>query len=309
MSDKARIRVGSWANPLADRSRYFGLFILVAGSIAIWWGPLAANARLTLSSDAHTHILLILPLSIALICFQARGAQLTFEPGRWPGLILLTAALVLRGCTAWDVWYPALGGRLSLSIIALVMWWIGSIILCLGLQAFRSFLFPLCFLFLIVPFPEHVLDWITEFLQQQTAMAASALFHLARVPVTRDGIMLSIPGLDIEVASECSSIRSSMMLLVTTMVLAHLFLRSWWRKILLIVAVIPLSVAKNALRIFTITELGTRVDPGFLDGWLHHSGGIVFFGVAVLVIIMLLWLLRRPEDQTPIAPWRGESTK
>ncbi len=195
----------------------------------------------------------------------------------------------------WDVWPPSPGGRLTLSIFALVMWWIGSIILCLGFQAFRSFLFPLCFLFLLAPFPEHVLNWSTKFLQQQTAVAAAALFHIARVPVTREGIMLSIPGLDIEVASECSSIRSSMMLLVTTILLAQLFLRSWWRKILLIAAVIPLSVAKNALRVFTITELGTRVDPGFLDGWLHHSGGIVFFGLSVLVVAMLVWFLRRGE--------------
>lgn len=52
------------------------------------------------------------------------------------------------------------------------MCWIGSVILYLGLRTFQSFLFPLCFLFLIAPFPEHVLNWITEFVQQQTAVAA-----------------------------------------------------------------------------------------------------------------------------------------
>jgi exosortase/archaeosortase family protein len=73
--------------------------------------------------------------------------------------------------------------------------------------------------------------------------------------------MLSIPGLEIEVARECSSIRSSLMLFVTAMVLAHLFLRSWWRKALVAAAVIPLSVAKNGLRIFTIVELFEREWP------------------------------------------------
>jgi exosortase/archaeosortase family protein len=115
--------------------------------------------------------------------------------------------------------------------------------------------------------------------------------------------MLSIPGLDIEVARECSSIRSSMMLIITTMVLAHLFLRSWWKQALLIVIAIPLSVAKNALRIFTIAKLGTRVDPGFLDGRLHRHGGIVFWGLAVAVVVVLLWGLTRSEFRTPVA-WR-----
>jgi len=180
--------------------------------------------KLALSSDAHTHNLLIPPLSVALIYFQARGAHFAWQRERWLGLILLTAALVLRGFTRWDVWPLLPSGRLSLSIFALVMWWIGSVILCLGLRTFRSFLFPLCFLFLITPFPEHVLNWITEFPQQQTPVPAGALFRIAWVPVTREGIMLSIPGLDIEVASECSSIRSSMMDLVTTRYIAAVLL-------------------------------------------------------------------------------------
>src|ERR1017187_1356892 len=112
-------------------------------------------------------------------------------------------------------------------------------------------------------------------------------------------MMLSIPNLDIEVARECSSIRSSLMLAVTTLVLAHLFLRSWCRKVLLVAAAIPLSVAKNGLRIFTITELGTRVDPGFLDGKLHHHGGILFYGLAVVAVAALLWVLRRTESPIP----------
>jgi len=80
------------------------------------------------------------------------------------------------------------------------------------------------------------------------------------------------------------------------MVLAHLFLRSWWRKVLLVVAAIPISVAKNGLRIFTIAELGTRVDPGFLDGKLHHNGGIIFLCIGIGLVAVLLWMLRRTES-------------
>ena len=91
--------------------------------------------------------------------------------------------------------------------------------------------------------------------------------------MTRDGLIISIPGLDLEVASECSSIRSSTMLIVITLVLAHLFLQSRRRKVFLLAASLPLAVVKNAIRIFTIAELGTRVDPAYLDGKLHHTTG------------------------------------
>jgi len=86
--------------------------------------------------------------------------------------------------------------------------------------------------------------------------------------------------------------------MVTTMVLAQLFLRSPWRKILMVVLVVPLAVAKNGLRIFTIAMLGTKVDPGFLTGRLHHDGGVVFFLISLGVIFLLLWVLRG-KDATP----------
>jgi exosortase/archaeosortase family protein len=82
---------------------------------------------------------------------------------------------------------------------------------------------------------------------------------------------------------------SSLMLLVTTMVLAHVLLRTPWRKALVVAIAIPVSVAKNGLRIFTIAMLGTRVDPSFLTGRFHHNGGIVFFLTALAIICILLW--------------------
>jgi len=253
-------------------------------------------SKLALSNDAYTHILLILPLSLALIYFAARETQVFFDQAAWAGAIPLTVALLLRVVIASGICHFASDVRLSLSMLALVIWWIGSVLLCFGLQTLRSLLFPLCFLFLIVPLPERVVNSLTGFLQYQSAVASAILFRCARVPVTRDGIMLSIPGLDIEVAQECSSIRSSLMLMVTTLVFAHLFLRSRWKQILLVALAIPLAVAKNAVRIFTIAELGTRVDPAFLDGRLHRHGGIVFFSLAVGVVVLLLWLLNRWES-------------
>jgi exosortase len=259
--------------------------------------------RLALANDAYTHILLILPLSAALIYLDSKALPIDPRPSPRIGAALLALALVIGCFSRWGMAATAGDVRLSLAMFALVTWWIASVLLCFGARTFHSFLFPFCFLLLMVPVPEVALTWIVEFLQQQSASAARIMFQLAGVPVTQDGIILSIPNLDIEVARECSSIRSSLMLIVTTMVLAHLFLRSWWRKALLVAAAIPLAVAKNGLRIFTIAELGTRVDPGFLTGKLHHHGGILFFAISVVAVGALLWLLRRTEFPMPLASW------
>ena len=285
---------------MTTRTQLPAFAFLCAVSILFWWHPLVTTLRFALTNDAYTHIFLILPLSAALIYMDSKyqdtkARRIDLQPSARIGATLLLLAMVIGSYARWGIGATPDDVRLSLGMLALVTWWIASVLVCFGARTFKSFMFPLCFLFLMVPIPAFSLRWIVEFLQQQSALAARLMFRAVGVPVTQDGIMLSIPGLDIEVARECSSIRSSLMLIVTTMVLAHLFLRSWWRKALLIAAAIPLSVAKNGLRIFTIAELGTRIDPGFLNGKLHHSGGILFFGLSVVAVGAVLWVLRRTE--------------
>jgi exosortase len=277
---------------------YANLLILVAVSVMLWWRPIVATWAIAWSIDAYTSILLILPLALALVYVQRREGVAVFEPEVWIGLVVLAASLLLRGTAAWNIWHLSSSNQLAFNMFALVIWWIGSVVLCFGIQTFRLQIFPLCFLFLIVPLPERVLDWITYFLQHQSATATTVLFRIARIPVKQEGVFITIPGLYIEVARQCSSIRSSVMLVITTLILAQLFLSSWWRKVLLVTAAIPLSIAKNAVRIFTITALGTRVDPDFLEGRLHRQGGVVFLGLAIAGVAGLLGLLRKSESVT-----------
>jgi exosortase len=269
---------------------------LLALSLALWRQPLASTLGLALRGSEYTHILLILPLSLALIYTGRKTLGGEFEPSLRLGGAFLTAALLAAG-VAWGETAWAEDMRLFWSMFGLVIWWIGSALLCFGTNSARALLFPLCFLFWIVPLPEILLGGIAQFLQDESAFVARVLFRMVGTPATQDGIMLSIPGLDIEVARQCSSIRSSMMLAVTTMFMAQLFLRSWWRKALLIAAAVPLSVAKNGLRILVISELGTRVDPGFLNGRLHHHGGVIFLAVSFAVVAALLWILQRAETR------------
>ncbi len=280
---------------MTTRSRILAFAFLCTVSIVFWWRPLILTLDLALANEAYTQILLVLPLSLALIYLDRK----TWRPMPYDrtavGYAVIFAAALVACLARWSHAEVLSNSSLSISMFALVSWWIGSVVLCFGVGAFRKFLFPLCFLFLMVPAPELLLTPAVRFLQYQSAVGSRLLFNAIGVPATQDGVMLSIPNLDIEVATECSSIRSSMMLILITMVMAHLFLRSRWRKTLLIAAAIPLSVAKNALRIVTIAVLGTRVDPSYLHGNLHRHGGIVFLGVAVAAEVGLLWILRRPE--------------
>ncbi|MGO9366865.1 MAG: exosortase/archaeosortase family protein [Terriglobales bacterium] len=271
------------------------LLLLLAVSITLGWRPLLDTFALALREDQYTHIILILPLSAALILSEWRSLRPMVARNFRTGFPLLVIAVLLVGVVKWRSATLPSDVRLSIEMFALVLSWIAAFVLCFGSRVSRSVLFPLCFLFGLVPFPQVVLNEIVDLLQQGSAIAAYALFVAVGVPATQNGILVTIPGLTVEVAQECSSIRSSSMLLVTTMVLAHVLLRSPWRKLLAIVFAVFLSVAKNGLRIFTIAMLGTRVDPAFLTGRLHRQGGIVFFMIALIAVFVLLWIFRKGE--------------
>ncbi len=289
---------------------YLILALLLAVSLMVGWRPLADTFALALRESAYTHILLILPVSGALICLEWPSLRPMIAPNVRVGSALLAVAVLLVGLVeGWSAFLPS-DVRLSIEMFALVLSWTGAFVLCFGSRVSRSVFFPLCFLFGLVPLPQLALNEIVRLLQQGSAWAAYALFSATGVPVVQNDVMLTIPGLTVEVAKECSSIRSSSMLLVTTMVLAQLLLRSPWRKALVIAVSVLLSVAKNGLRIFTIAMLGTRVDPGYLSGRLHHDGGIVFFMIALIGVFIVLWGLRRGEAalqwhcETRVAPAR-----
>ena len=175
-------------------------------------------------------------------------------------------------------------GRFRSQTLSLVLVWIGGFIICYGFAALRAAVFPLLFLLLMVPLPDVILDRIIHALQVGSTEGAYLIFQAVGTPVSRNGFLLSLPGVTIEVAKECSSIRSSIALFITCLLAAHMYLRSAWKIAVLLVLGLLLSVVKNAIRIATLTLLSIYVDPSFLTGRLHHEGGFVFFLLALLLI-------------------------
>ncbi len=276
--------------------------ILAAVSLAIWWTPLLSSLALAWHDDQYTHILLILPISAALVLLDWKTPEPPSAVSVKIGSLLLFTAVLLTAIVRRESFPFSSEAQLSLNMLALVVWWLAAFYLCFGARAFRRELFPLCFLLWMVPPPPSVLNPIIGMLQQGSARAAHLFFFAARLPVTQNGTLLFLPGLTLEVAPECSSIRSSLILLITMMVVSQLLLRSFWRKLLVVVLAVPVSLAKNGLRIFVLGLLAIRVDPGFLTGNLHRQGGIIYFLIALVAMLLLIWILRTGEKAHETGP-------
>jgi exosortase len=169
-------------------------------------------------------------------------------------------------------------------------------IFCYGLQAAQKAMLPLGLLLFVVPPPERAAAAVVAFLQHESAILSYQLFRIIGVPALREGMVISLPQLTIEVAPECSGIRSSMSLLIVTLAAADLYLSYRLNKILLALLVVPLCILKNGIRIVTLSTLALYVDPSFLTGPLHHQGGILFFLLACTILAAIVVVMGRCES-------------
>ena len=275
--------------------------LIVALTLAMSWTSLTTLLRLSFREEQYSHILVIPQIS-AFLFYLERRRIFSHLATQWPvGLGLLSAGFFFYWFGQHHSASLSENDRLAIAVFPVVLIWIGGFVLSYGLRAFQAALFPLLFLFLMVPLPDFFLNRAIYWLQIGSAEVTSALFQAVDVPVVRTGLVFALPGITIEVAQECSGIRSSMALIITSLFAGHVLLRSVWRKAILMVATLPLLFIKNGIRIVTLSLLTVYVDPSFLAGRLHNQGGIVFLLLALgMLLPVLLWLHKseRISDRT-----------
>jgi exosortase len=268
--------------------------------LVVCWQAIAATFSLALRQEAYTHILLVLPVSIALVVMSWNRHRWKPSPNIRSGIALLGLAALIDGAgLRWGKGGVLTGdASLAVEMLALVTWWIGSFVCCFGSRIFRACLFPLFFLFWLVPLPGFALSYVIRFLQHGTAACTYTMLAIVGVPVIKNGTILSIPGLTLQIVEECSSIRSSTMLIMSSMIMSYVLLRSYWARGIVVLAALPLAIFKNGLRVLTLALLGAYVSPEVLNSPLHRQGGVLFLAVSLLGMFALIWLVGKAENRT-----------
>jgi len=266
------------------------------------FGVLRALADLASRNPTSSHTVIVPLVTLALIYRDRAAIFSSCRPAWWGGLsvIMFGLCLVVAG--------RALSGPLSqldplsLAVAGVVIAWFGGFLVFFGADSARAALFPWVFCCFTVPIPTELLDIVTGLLKRGSAATLAWFFALTGTPFHRTGFVFSLPTVVIEVADECSGIRSSIALLLTGLLAGQASLRSPLAKVILILAIFPLSVLKNGIRIASLTLLAIHVSPSFLVGRLHNEGGIVFFLMSLALLAPVLLILRRLDRQSAPVP-------
>jgi exosortase len=225
----------------------------------------------------------LLPLFAVYLVWSARTTLCRTElRPMWSGVAIVAAGLAILVLGVF-------GAELFLSRISLLIVLTGLILSFGGRKLLAELRFPLLILLLAIPIPAIIYSQITLPLQTLAARAAGALLPLFAVPVLREGHVIVLPSMKLEVAQACSGIRSLMSLLTISILYGYFLERSLWTRTMLALVTVPIAIAANCLRIVGTGICVQYWDPDEALGFFHEFSGWVIF----LVSLLCLYLVHR----------------
>lgn len=266
----------------------FGLFVaLVVGSLPIFWLGFDSLAR-AWSTPEYSHGPLIPLISLYLFLRELRAGPATAAgPGlRWPGILVILAALVVA----------ALGNMMRIPDIvtyAFILWVGGVVLTVFGWARGIRHQLPVLHLVFMLPLPQMLYWKLTVFLQGVSSELGVWFVSLAGVPVFLEGNVIDLGVYKLQVAEACSGLRYLFPILSFSYLFAILYRGPFWHRVVLLLTAAPLTVLMNSARIGVIGILVNSYGIEQAEGFLHFFEGWVVFLICVAILFLLALVLQR----------------
>jgi exosortase len=245
------------------------------------YAPILARLVQQWWSDPNFSHGFFVPAFAGFVVWQSgpRLAAIRPTPSIWGlAVILLSLCTLILG---------VFGAELFLSRLSLLMLAAGMVLFFLGWEFLRSVLFPLLFLVLMVPLPAIIFSQITFPLQILASKLSASMLPFFGVPVFREGNVINLPAMPLEVAEACSGIRSLLSLMTLAIMYGYLLEKRVAIRVALALASVPIAVAANGLRIVGTGLLVQYWDPEKAEGFFHAFSGWLIFVVSLLMLYVV----------------------
>jgi exosortase len=268
---------------VAELTLYKGL--VIAGMAVALYAPVLRKMVVDWWVDPDYSHGFIVPLFAGYVLYQQRHKlrQVAFEPRNFGFLLILGAiGLLLAG---------SLGAELFVARFSMLFLLCGMLLFFAGWKMLRAVAFPLAFLVLMIPLPALIYNQVTFPLQLLASRLSSNGLELLGIPVLREGNVLVLPNYSLEVVEACSGIRSLMSLIALAVAYGYITERRMWARSALVVLILPIAVASNALRVVGTGVLTYFWGPQWAEGFFHFFQGWLIFVSAVACMLLAHWAL------------------
>ncbi len=202
------------------------------------------------------------------------------------GLLLIIAALLLFVAASLVAESFTMG-------LSLVMTMAGIVLYLFGRKVCGLLLFPLGYLFFMVPLPYTVYDSIAFPLKLFITKYSVMFLKGVGVIVWREGNIIMFPNAVFEVADACSGIRSLMSLLALGVAFGYFTRKSFAARFAVAASAAPVAVIANWLRVVITGMLAQFRGARAAEGFFHEFTGLAVFGLAVAMLIISGVLIKR----------------
>ena len=273
--------------PSLNQRSYTDRQLFLAGAVALtallvaYWDVVVQLVTIWSTDDNYSHGFLIPPIA-AYLAWERREQFRSAPAGRSvTGLVVVVGSLVMLA--------PGMPGFLSrLSLVSAIA---GMVLLFFGPARLRTFALPLGVLLLMIPLPPPVFDRLELPLRMATSVLSEAFIRAADIPVIRDGNLLMLGNVTLEVARECSGIRTAISLVTLGLVFGYTADSRVALRLIVVALTIPVVVVVNSARVAG-TALGTHYyGPAAAQGFFHDVAGWLAFAAAFGIMLLIHRLL------------------
>jgi exosortase len=286
--------LGSWNGTseegpftVTTRTGTVGSLLLLSALVLVLYGRVIGFMALQWWSDPNYGHGFLVPMFAAYILWRERSRRrkVPIQSSNWGLLIMLLAiGLLILG---------TLGAEHFTARISMLLLISGIIVLLVGWHALRLVAFPIGYLIFMIPLPAIIYYQLTFPLQLLASrLGANGLIAIG-VPTVREGNLLILPNVTLEVVEACSGVRSLLSLLAAVVGYVYLAEPSTWKRCVLVAATVPIVIVSNGFRLVATGVLSFYFGPGVDSGLAHTGLGLVLFGLAFLSIVLVHKLLRR----------------
>ena len=290
----------------------FRITFLYLIALSIWVAVFWSDVPVLLAEwghDDYSHCFLVLPIVCYILWTDRNKIIRVAGGGLWQGAVFVLVALA-----AFFV------GRLgSLKTFVFLSMWLslcGMGLLALGGRSLKVLWFPILIGLFSIPLPAFITRITSLKLRLVSSVLAEKMLQIAQVPVYREGNLIDLGVIQLQVVDACSGLRYLWPSLLMALLIGWLFVRGPWRRIVLVIVAIPVTILSNAFRIALTGILTKFIDPALAEGFFHDFSGWLVYVVSLCVLGGCAWIMRGKADEgstrTPtrqhgggraLAPW------
>jgi exosortase D (VPLPA-CTERM-specific) len=221
-------------------------------------------------------------------------AEIEFKPAVSGLLLILLGGLLF--------FMGAIATTHTLSQYGLVVTIMGTALALLGWRAFRIVMVPLALLFFMVPLPPFIYNTLSTKLQLVSSQLGVAVIRLFDISVYLEGNVIDLGTYKLQVVEACSGLRYLFPLASLSFIAAYLYRVEFWKRAVVFLSSIPITVLMNSFRIGVIGILVEFGGPEQAEGFLHYfEGWVIFMACMALLVIEMAILARIGRNRKSLA--------